>query len=41
MKIKNLAKKMFDEIVEDYENEKMIKDGGLVKRTTSKEFLSK
>lgn len=38
---KQIAEKLFKEIVQDYENEKMIKNGGFVQRTTSSEFLSR
>lgn len=39
MNKKELAKKMFQEIVKDYENEKMIENKGFVQRTTTEEFL--
>lgn len=39
MNYKSLVNEMFKEIVEDYENEKMIQCGGCVKRTTAQEFL--
>lgn len=38
---KQIAEELFKEIVQDYENEKMIKNGGFVQRTTSSEFLSR
>ncbi|MBO5180188.1 MAG: hypothetical protein J6B87_07590 [Clostridia bacterium] len=38
---KQIAQQLFKEIVQDYENEKMIKNGGFVQRTTSSEFLSR
>ena len=41
MNIKQIANKMFLDIVQDYENEKMMKNGGFVCRTTSKVFLKK
>lgn len=39
MNIEKLAKQMFNEIVKDYENEKMIENRGYVQRTTSAQFL--
>lgn len=39
MNIKNLVDEMFDEIVKEYENDKMIENGGFLKRTTAHEFL--
>ena len=41
MNIKQIVDKMFLDIVQDYENEKMMKNGGFVCRTTSKVFLKK
>lgn len=41
MNIKQLAEKMFFDIVQDYENEKMMKNGGFVCRTKTSEFLKK
>lgn len=38
---KQIAQELFKEIVQEYENEKMIKNGGFVQRTTSSEFLSR
>ena len=34
-----IVKKMFKEIVNEYEKEKMIQNGGFVQRTTVSEFL--
>ena len=39
MNIKKIVEELFGEIVEDYENEKMIRNGGLVKKTTASEFV--
>ena len=39
MNIKNFTNKMFKEIVQEYENEKMIQEGGCLKKTTAYEFL--
>ena len=39
MNIENYVDKIFNEIVQDYENEKMIQEGGVLKRTTAYEFL--
>ena len=41
MDIKQMTERMFTEIVRDYENEKMMRNGGFVCRTTSSEFLKK
>lgn len=41
MDIKQIAEEMFNDIVRDYENEKMIKNKGFVCKTTSSEFLRK
>lgn len=41
MQAKQIAQKMFTDIVKEYENEKMIKQGGFVKKTTPKKILSK
>lgn len=38
--IKQMAQQLFKEIVEEYENEKMLKNGGFVQRTTSSQFLA-
>lgn len=40
MEAKIIARQMFKEIVEEYENEKMIKQGGFIKKTTPREILS-
>lgn len=37
---KQIAQKLFKEIVIDYENEKMLKNRGFVQRTTSIDFLT-
>lgn len=39
MDSKQIAQQLFDEIVERYENEKMLKNGGFVRRTTATELL--
>lgn len=39
MNIKKIVEEMFDDIVFEYENEQMIKNGGIVKKTTSLEIL--
>lgn len=39
MNIEKYVDKVFSEIVKDYENEKMIQDGGCLKKTTANEFL--
>lgn len=36
---KKIVDKMFKEIVYDYENEKMIQNGGVLRKTTANEFL--
>ena len=36
---KKIVEEMFDDIVFEYENEQMIKNGGIVKKTTSLEIL--
>ena len=38
---KQIAQKLFREIVEEYENEKMIKNNGFIQKTTIKEYLSR
>lgn len=37
---KQIAEELFNEIVRDYENEKMLRNGGFVEKTTSAKFLS-
>lgn len=39
MNIKNLVDEMFNEIKQNYENEKMIQEGGFIKKTTARDFL--
>ena len=39
MKYKKMVDKMFNEIKKDYENKKMIQNGGIIKKTTVDEFL--
>lgn len=39
MNIKKIVEEMFGEIVLEYENEQMIRNGGIVKKTTSSEIL--
>lgn len=39
MNIKKIVEEMFGEIVKDYENENMIKNGGYVKKTTACEIV--
>ena len=39
MNIEKFANKIFEEIVYEYENKKMIQNKGFVQRTTAKEFL--
>ena len=39
MNIQKIVDKMFNEIVKDYENEKMIQNGGYTNKTTAQEFL--
>lgn len=40
MNIKKIIEEMFGEAIEEYENEKMIKNRGIVKRTTAKDILN-
>lgn len=37
---KQIAQNLFNEIVKEYENEKMLKNGGFVEKTTTTKFLS-
>lgn len=39
MNLEQYVKQMFEEIVKEYENEKMIKNGGLIQKTTAYEIL--
>lgn len=39
MNLKNFVEQIFQEIVYEYENEKMIKNGGFIKKTTALEIL--
>ena len=39
MNIKKIVEEMFGDIVQEYENEKMIKNKGIVKRTKANVFL--
>ena len=41
MNIKRIVEELFGEIVEDYENEQMIKNGGCVKKTIAGDFLER
>ena len=41
MNIKKIIEEMFGEIVEDYENEKMIKNKGFVKKQKANEILNR
>lgn len=38
MNIKKIVEELFEEIVKDYENEKMVQNGGIVKKTTASSF---
>lgn len=38
MNIKKIVEELFGEIVDDYENEKMIENGGIIKKTTAGNF---
>ena len=39
MNIEKIVEEMFGDITKEYENEKMIKNKGIVKKTTAKVFL--
>lgn len=39
MNKKNFLDEIFEELVEEYETEKMLRNGGFVKRLTASEFL--
>lgn len=39
MNIEKIIRELFEDAIDEYENEKMIENGGVVKRTTSSEFL--
>lgn len=39
MNIRSFADEIIEEIIKEYENEKMIENGGFVQRTTTAEFL--
>lgn len=39
MNIKKIVEELFGEIVEDYENEQMLKNGGCIKKTVASDFL--
>lgn len=39
MNIEKIINEMFQDIIEDYENEKMIQNKGYIKKTTAQEIL--